>query len=53
MVLEIQPMVLIMENISWEIFGDTLRYGHVSKKIFQDGCVGPYCIDMAVARPIT
>ncbi len=29
-VLEIKWMVLSMENLSWEIFGDTCSYKHVS-----------------------
>ncbi len=29
------------------------KYGHVSWMIFGDGCDGPNCMDMAVARPIT
>ena len=41
-----QRMVLSMENISWEIFGDTCEYGHVRLKIFGDGCVGSKCIDI-------
>jgi hypothetical protein len=38
-VLEIQWMVLSMERVSWEIFGD--------------GCVGLNCMDTAATRPST
>jgi hypothetical protein len=31
-------MVLQMEIVIWEIFGDTCKYGHVSYIIFGDGC---------------
>ena len=29
-----------------------VKYGHVSWIIFGDGCDGPNCMDMAVARPL-
>ncbi len=38
-VLEMQWMDLIMEDVSWRIFGD--------------GCDGPNCMDIAVTRPET
>jgi hypothetical protein len=34
-----QQMVLSMENVGW--------------KMFEDGCVGHKCMDMAVAQPTT
>jgi hypothetical protein len=49
-----QWMVLLsIESVRWEIFGDTCKYQHISKKIFGDRCVGSNCMDMTVARPIT
>ncbi len=53
MVLEIQRAILSMENVSWEIFGDTCKCRHVNKKIVEDGFVGSNCMETAVARPIT
>jgi hypothetical protein len=44
-------MVLTMEKVSWEIFGDTCKYGHVIRYYMEMGVTGPIVWTMPLQDP--